>query len=59
MGEIIYFSIQLTFIIVEIYLMIRMHKTKNDTSMEVNINIYNLMLIGTCLLYFMMRTLIG
>ena len=59
MGEIIYSFIQLCFIIVEIYLMVKMHKTKNDPSMDVNINIYNLMLGDVCALYFIMRTFVG
>jgi len=59
MGEIIYSIIQLAFCCVEIYLMVKMHQTKNDSSMDVNVNIYNLMLGDVCALYFIMRTFFG
>ena len=59
MGEFIYSFIQIIFIIVELYFMYMMFKTKNDSDMNISINMYNVMLIDTCLIYFIMRSLFG
>lgn len=59
MGEIIYSFIQLCFIVVEIYLMVNMFKTKNNPNMDVPVNKYNILLVETCLAYFIMRSLFG
>ena len=59
MGEFIYSFIQIIFIIVELYFMYMMFKTKNDPDMDVSINMYNIFLADTCLIYFIMRSLFG
>ena len=59
MGEFIYSFIQIIFIIVEFYFMYMMFKTKNDSDMNISINMYNVMLVDTCLIYFIMRSLFG
>ena len=59
MGEFIYSFIQIIFIIVELYFMYMMFKTKNDSDMNISINMYNVMLVNTCLIYFIMRSLFG
>ena len=59
MGEFIYSFIQIIFIIVELYFIYMMFKTKNDSDMNISINMYNVMLVDTCLIYFIMRSLFG
>ena len=59
MGEFIYSFIQIIFIIVELYFMYMMFKTKNDSDMNISINMYNVMLVDICLIYFIMRFLFG
>ena len=59
MGEFIYSFIQIIFIVVELYFMYMMFKTKNDPDMDVSINMYNVFLVDTCLIYFIMRSLFG
>ena len=59
MGEFIYSFIQIIFIVVELYFMYMMFKTKNDPDMDVSINMYNIFLVDTCLIYFIMRSLFG
>ena len=59
MSEFIYSFIQIIFIVVELYFMYMMFKTKNDPDMDVSINIYNVFLVDTCLIYFIMRSLFG
>lgn len=59
MGEFIYSFIQIIFIAVELSLMYMMFKTKNDSDMNVSMNMYNVLLIDTCLIYFIMRSLFG
>ena len=59
MGEFIYSFIQIIFITVELYFMYMMFKTKNDPNMDVSINMYNVFLVDTCLIYFIMRSLFG
>ena len=59
MGEFIYSFIQIIFIVVELYFMHMMFKTKNDPDMDVSINMYNVFLVDTCLIYFIMRSLFG
>lgn len=59
MGEVIYTVVQIIFIAVELFLMYMMHNTKDDPDMDVNINIYNLLLGYVCALYFIMRTFFG
>lgn len=59
MGEIIYSFIQLCFIVVEIYLMVNMFKTKDNPNMDVPVNLYNILLVDTCLAYFIIRSLFG
>lgn len=59
MGEFIYSFIQIIFIAVELYFMYMMFKTKNDPDMDVSINMYNVFLVDTCLIYFIMRSLFG
>lgn len=59
MGEFIYSFIQIIFIVVEFYFMYMMFKTKNDSDMNISINMYNVMLVDTCLIYFIMRSLFG
>ena len=59
MGEFIYSFIQIIFIVVELYFMYMMFKTKNDPDMDVSINMYNVFLVDTCLIYFIMRPLFG
>ena len=59
MGEFIYSFIQIIFIVVELYFMYMMFKTKNDSDMDVSMNMYNVLLIDTCLIYFIMRSLFG
>ena len=57
MGEFIYSFIQIIFIAVELSLMYMMYKTKNDPGMDVSINMYSILLVDTCLIYFIMRSL--
>ena len=59
MSEFIYSFIQIIFIVVELYFMYMMFKTKNDPDMDVSINMYNVFLVDTCLIYFIMRSLFG
>ena len=59
MGEFIYSFIQIIFIVVELYFMYMMFKTKNDPDMDVSMNIYSVLLVDTCLIYFIMRSLFG
>ena len=59
MGEFIYSFIQIIFIVVELYFMYMMFKTKNDSDVNISINMYNAMLIDTCLIYFIMRSFFG
>ena len=59
MGEFIYSFIQIIFIVVELYFMYMMFKTKNDPDMDVSINMYSVLLVDTCLIYFIMRYLFG
>ena len=59
MGKFIYSFIQIIFIAVELSLMYMTYKTKNDPDMDVSINIYNVLLADTCLIYFIMRSLFG
>ena len=59
MGKFIYSFIQIIFIAVELSLMYMTYKTKNNPDMDVSINIYNVMLVDTCLIYFIMRSLFG
>ena len=59
MGKFIYSFIQIIFIAVELSLMDMTYKTKNDPDMDVSINMYNVMLVNTCLIYFIMRSLFG
>ena len=59
MSEFIYSFIQIIFIEVELYFMYMMFKTKNDPDMDVSINMYNIFLVDTCLIYFIMRSLFG
>ena len=59
MGEFIYSFIQTISIVVELYFMYMMFKTKNDPDMDVSINMYSVLLVGTCLIYFIMRSLFG
>ena len=59
MGEFIYSFIQIIFIVVELYFMYMMFKTKNDPDMDVSINMYNVFLVDTCLIYFIMRSFFG
>ena len=35
------------------------YKTRNDPDMDVSINMYNVLLVDTCLIYFIMRSLFG
>lgn len=39
--------------------MYMMYKTKNDPDMDVSINMYSILLVDTCLIYFIMRSLFG
>lgn len=59
MGEFIYSFIQIIFIAVELSLMYMGYKTRNDHDMNVSINMYNVLLVDTCLIYFIMRSLFG
>lgn len=59
MGEFIYSFIQIIFIAVELSLMYMTYKTKNDPDMDVSMNMYNVLLIDTCLIYFIMRSFFG
>lgn len=59
MDEFIYSFIQIIFIAVELSLMYMMYKTKNDPDMDVSINMYSILLVDTCLIYFIMRSLFG
>ena len=59
MGKFIYSFIQIIFIAVELSLMDMTYKTKNDPDMDVSINMYNVLLADTCLIYFIMRSLFG
>ena len=59
MGEFIYSFIQIIFIAVELSLMYMEYKTRNDHDMDVSINMYNVLLVDTCLIYFIMRFLFG
>ena len=59
MGEFIYSFIQIIFIVVELYFMYMMFKTKNDPDMDVSMNMYSVLLADTCLIYFIMRSLFG
>lgn len=59
MIEFIYSFIQIIFIAVQLSFLYMMYKTKNDPDMDVSINMYNVLLIDTCLIYFIMRFLFG
>lgn len=59
MGEFIYSFIQIIFIAVELSLMYMTYKTKNDPDMNVSMNMYNVLLVDTCLIYFIMRSFFG
>ena len=59
MGEFIYSFIQIIFIAVELSLMYMTYKTKNDPDMDVSMNMYNVLLIDTCLIYFIVRSFFG
>lgn len=59
MDEFIYSFIQIIFIAVELSLMYMMYKTKNDPDMDVSINMYSILLVDTCSIYFIMRSLFG
>ena len=59
MGEFIYSFIQIIFIAVGLSLMYMGYKTRNDHDMDVPINMYNVLLLETCLIYFIMRFLFG
>ena len=59
MGEFIYSFIQIIFIAVELSLMYMTYKTKNDPDMDVPMNMYNVLLVDTCLIYFIMRSFFG
>ena len=59
MGEFIYSFIQIIFIAVELSLTYMGYKTKNDPDMDVSINMYSVLLVDTCLIYFIMRSLFG
>lgn len=59
MGKFIYSFIQIIFIAVELSLMYMTYKTKNDPDMDVSINMYNVLLVDTCLIYFIMHSLFG
>ena len=59
MGEFIYSFIQIIFIVVELSLMYMTYKTKNNPDMDVSINMYSVLLVDTCLIYFIMRSLFG
>lgn len=59
MGKFIYSFIKIIFIAVELSLMYMMYKTKNDPNMDVSMNIYSVLLVDTCLIYFIMRSLFG
>lgn len=53
MGEFIYSFIQIIFIAVELSLMYMRYKTRNDPDMDVSINMYNVLLVDTCLIYLL------
>lgn len=59
MGEFIYSFIQIIFIAVELFLMYMTYKTKNNPDMYVSMNMYSVLLVDTCLIYFIMRSLFG
>ena len=59
MGEFIYSFIQIIFIAVELSLMYMTYKTKNNPDMYVSMNMYSVLLVDTCLIYFIMRSLFG
>lgn len=59
MGEFIYSFIQIIFIAVELSLMYMGYKTRNNHDMDVSINMYNVLLVDTCLIYFIIRFLFG
>ena len=59
MSEFIYSFIQIIFIAVELSLMYMTYKTKNDPDMDVSMNMYSVLLVDTCLIYFIMRSLFG
>ena len=59
MGKFIHSFIQIIFIVVELSLMYMTYKTKNNPDMDVSINMYSVLLVDTCLIYFIMRSLFG
>ena len=59
MGKFIYSFIQIIFIAVELSLMYMTYKTKNNPDMYVSMNMYSVLLVDTCLIYFIMRSLFG
>ena len=59
MGKFIYSFIQIIFIAVELSLMYMTYKTKNNPDMDVSMNMYSVLLVDTCLIYFIMRSLFG